>query len=285
MYLAPAKINLGLWVGPRDGNGYHPVDTVMHTVAWGDRLFISPSDHMLWESSPELPVDEENLMVRAYAWAKRRAPDLTSIHARLEKRTPVGAGLGGGSADAAAMVRWALQEAQEVLAPELVHLDVLGQDVPFLVQGGVARARGYGADLTFAPALTGSIVLVNPGFGLSTVKVYQAYDEMEPKPLGAGADATWHAILAGEMPPSEEITNELESAAFKVEPGLKDFRAWVEAVASPMGCHMSGSGATYFIIGSDPSWADWLCCEFKKRGAPWAVATDFQGPLRTREKA
>ena len=275
-YQAPAKINLGLRVGPRDATGYHPVDTVMQTVSLSDQLYIEPRDHMLWEASPNSPaLDEDNLVVRAYAWCVDMGASLPPIYGRLDKYIPVGAGLGGGSSDAAALIRWAFHNSDRLSTPDFMReTAALGKDVPFFIRGGAARAEAYGERLTPLPTMTSSgVVLANPGISLSTAAVYQAFDSVCMRDTLASLDGVHHALVEGHRVGPEDLVNDLEEAAFLVMPALKDFRGLLRGTADGAVCALSGSGPTYYIVGEDEDWAEWMAARLRNRGVPWVQPT------------
>ena len=149
---------------------------------------------------------------------------------RLEKRIPPGAGLGGGSADAAAVLRWA--GISGASPDELALAARLGADVPFCLLGGRARVRGIGEVLEPLAFEARAFTLLIPPFGVSTAAVYRAWDE-----IGAGAGA------AGR--------NHLEAAALSVEPRL---RRWRERLGRDTGREpvLAGSGSTWFVEGAFP---------------------------------
>jgi 4-diphosphocytidyl-2-C-methyl-D-erythritol kinase len=163
-----------------------------------------------------VPEGEANLVRRALAAVGRQA------HVRLEKRIPAGAGLGGGSADAAAVLRWA-----RVSDPALAC--ALGADVPFCVTGGRALVSGVGEVVEALAFEHRSFVLLTPPFGVSTAAVYGAWDS-----------------LGG---PSGQGPNDLEAPALVVEPRLA---RWREALAELTGRVpvLAGSGSTWFVEGS-----------------------------------
>lgn len=276
-YQAPAKINLGLWVGTRDESSYHPVDTVMQTLTVSDQLYLEPHDHMLWESTdPLVPMDSHNLVVRAYQWAKHRKPDLPSVYGRLEKVTWVGAGLGGGSSDAAALIRWAFAGSDQLRHHDfLVQSAQLGMDVPFFIVGGAARAQGYGEKLRAVPVLSvGGVVLANPGLSLSTAAVYRAFDAVGAyHKTSLGVDAVVQALECGDWPDAADLHNDLESAAFTVMPQLRDFRELIQSVSEGCAFALSGSGPTYYLLGRDEDWAEWMAQRLLLHGVPRVQAT------------
>jgi 4-diphosphocytidyl-2-C-methyl-D-erythritol kinase len=225
--VAPAKLTLSLRViGVRD-DGYHTLDAEMVTVDLADRLTIGPGEGLTVEALAvgglPVPADDTNLVSRALQLVGRRA----AVH--LEKRIPAGAGLGGGSADAAAVLRWAAVDDPAVAA-------TLGADVPFCVTGGRARVTGIGdglEPLPVEPLLGQAYTLVTPPFGVSTVAAYRAWDE-----------------LGG--PHAEEGGNDLEPAALAVEPRLARWRDELSA-STGRRARLAGSGSTWFVEGEFPA--------------------------------
>jgi 4-diphosphocytidyl-2-C-methyl-D-erythritol kinase len=167
-----------------------------------------------------LPVGagDDNLVRRALAAVGRTA------HVRVTKRIPAGAGLGGGSADAAAVLRWAGCDDVEVAAS-------LGADVPFCVRGGRARVTGIGDVLEPLPHVDRTFTLLTPPFGVSTPAVYRAWDD-----------------LGG---PTADGPNDLEPAALAVEPRLG---GWRDRLGDATGERpvLAGSGSTWFVEGAFP---------------------------------
>ena len=166
-----------------------------------------------------VPADDDNLVRRALRLVGR------SAQVTLTKRIPAGAGLGGGSADAAAVLRWAGLDDPEQAA-------TLGADVPFCVRGGRARVTGIGEVLEPLPFIERTFTLVTPPFGCSTPAVYRAWDD-----------------LGG---PRSTGPNDLEGAALVVAPELA---AWRDDLASATGVVpvLAGSGSTWFVEGAFPA--------------------------------
>ncbi|MCL2393913.1 MAG: 4-(cytidine 5'-diphospho)-2-C-methyl-D-erythritol kinase, partial [Acidimicrobiaceae bacterium] len=163
---APAKLTLSLRVtGVRD-DGYHLLDSEMVTIDLADSLTFAPGDGL--EVVGTAPAGPGNLVLRALRAVGRTAA------VKLVKRIPVGGGLGGGSADAAAVLRWAGCGDLEIAAG-------LGADVPFCLVGGRARVTGIGEvlePLDFAPLAGRTWTLLTPPFGVSTVAVYREWDRL-----------------------------------------------------------------------------------------------------------
>ncbi|MFY9587774.1 MAG: 4-(cytidine 5'-diphospho)-2-C-methyl-D-erythritol kinase, partial [Actinomycetota bacterium] len=150
--LAPAKINLYLWVGARRADGLHEIESVMQSVSLADELTVTPSDVVSLDVEPPgaAPEDESNLVVKAVRALGPSAPAASGASLRLVKRIPTGAGLGGGSSDAAAALvglneLWSCGLSRKAL--EKLGASV-GADVPFCVRGGTAGALGAGERLS-----------------------------------------------------------------------------------------------------------------------------------------
>lgn len=226
---ALAKLTLSLRVTGVRRDGYHLLDAEMVTVDLADTLTFSNGEGL--EVVPracccgEVPTDGSNLVMRALALVRREA------HVRLEKRIPPGAGLGGGSADAAAVLRWA-----GAIGPAALEMALeLGSDVPFcLAGGGRARVAGVGEvlePLPFEEVAGTPYTLVVPPFGVPTPAVYQAWDEMGG--------------------PVSDSFNDLEPAALRVEPRLAEWRDRLGGATGEKP-HLAGSGSTWFVKGEFP---------------------------------
>lgn len=224
---APAKLTLSLRVTGVRPDGYHLLDAEMVTLDLADELAFSEGDglEVAWlppgdarATGLAVPVDEDNLVRRALHAVNRTA------HVTLTKRIPAGGGLGGGSADAAAVLRWAGCDDLAVAAS-------LGADVPFCVRGGRARVTGIGDVLEPLPPVERTFTLLTPPFGVSTVEVYRQWDRMG----GPKADGP----------------NDLEPAALVVEPRLVTWRGRL-AEATGQAPVLAGSGSTWFVEGAFP---------------------------------
>lgn len=215
---APAKLTLSLRItGVRD-DGLHLIDAEMVTLEWADTLTITPGAGGLNADGPYaagMPLDESNLVAKALRLVNRVA----AVH--LHKSIPHGGGLGGGSSDAAAVLRWAGYS-------DVVAAAQLGADVSFCLAGGRARVSGIGEivePLDFTPL---DITLIIPPLGVSTPAVYRAWDE-----------------LGG---PRASGVNDLELAALLVEPRLAEWRDRIHEAAG-VAPTLAGSGATWFLVG------------------------------------
>lgn len=258
--LAPAKINLHLRVGPRRQDGFHPLLSWMTTVGLFDtltfsRLAAGPQvlPVTLRCDMPGLPCDERNLVVRiASALRNEWGADLPPVQIDLEKRIPVGAGLGGGSSDGAyalmALNRlWRTGRAADVLSAFAARF---GSDLSFFVHGPSSVCKGRGEIV--APVARPSArwaVLVLPRLSMPTPDVYRRFDQMN---LGRDEDVEnepdwnrWTTLASEELLP--RLVNDLEPPAFIIAPALGELRATVERILGrPV--RMSGSGSSLFTL-------------------------------------
>ena len=217
--LAPAKLTRSLKVTGRRPDGLHTIDAEMVTVDLADELTFTSGDGLeLVGAGPDVPTGADNLVARALVAVDRRA------HVRIEKRIPSGAGLGGGSADAAAVLRWAG-------CAELAVAARLGADVPFCLVGGRARVRGIGDEVEPLDPLALTFTLLTPPVHCDTAAVYRAWDDLGG-PTGPGA-------------------NDLEPAALAVAPELARWRDRLHEATGQVPV-LAGSGSTWFVEGAHP---------------------------------
>lgn len=224
--VAPAKLTLSLRItGVRD-DGYHLIDAEMVTLELADTLEIDPTGRGLSADGPfaaGVPLDESNLVAKALRLAGREA------HVHVHKAIPHGGGLGGGSADAAAVLRWA---GHGTGPAELAVAARLGADIAFCLVGGRARVSGIGEVIEPLPPVALDVTLVIPPLAVSTPAAYRAWDE-----------------LGG---PRADGPNDLEPAAIAVVPELA---TWRDRIADRCGASpvLAGSGATWFVLGHHES--------------------------------
>jgi 4-diphosphocytidyl-2-C-methyl-D-erythritol kinase len=238
---APAKVNLALHVRARLPDGYHALETLFAFTRFGDTLAAEPAaDWSLAVAGPFAGLagpQQDNLVLRAahaFAAATGR-PERWRFH--LTKRIPVAAGLGGGSADAAATLRLLNRLTRAGLSQgELERLArPLGADVPACIRSTTLRGEGRGEQLLPAPSLAGTpILLVNPLVPVPTAAVFRAWDGVDRGPLGHDPAAA---------------RNDLEAPAIQLAPVIADVLAWLAAQPGATLVRMSGSGATCLALG------------------------------------
>ena len=218
--VAPAKLTVSLRVTGVRADGYHLIDAEMVSLDLVDVLSVDAAgDELMVETGGELrPGQPDDLVRRALESVGRSASVV------LHKRIPAGAGLGGGSSDAAAVLRWAG-------VTSLDHAVRLGADVPFCLRGGRARVAGIGEVVEPLPFIPRTFTLWTPPIHCSTPVVYRTWDE-----------------LGG---PVGEAGNDLEPAALAAFPALAEYR---DELAELTGSRprLAGSGSTWFVEGAFP---------------------------------
>ena len=281
---SPCKVNLILNILGRRPDGFHELETVMMPVPLTDVLEFRrrPSGLSLTCNHPELPVDGGNLVFRAAEQFLAVAGISEGAAIRLEKRLPLAAGLGGGSANAAVTLR-ALNEifGQPLAHERLVALAAgLGSDVPFFLQEGPALATGRGEQVeSLEPfsALRGcGLLLVHPGFGVPTAWAYRTlagYPEAVTGRRGRAAQWVATARSGDRLGACRGLYNSLEAPVLPKYPLLKVFQDFFQEQGA-LGVLMSGSGSSTFAITSDGSTAEAIRERFIARfGATCWLAT------------
>lgn len=245
---ACAKINLTLDVGGLRSDGYHEVASVMQTISLADTLLLSKAMAGITVSCdmPGVPVDEGNLAYQALALLVPQLPG--GVNLEIKKRIPLAAGLGGGSSDAAAALKGAsILYNLDLSEPELLAAAArVGSDVPFFLLGGTVLAKGRGEVVTRLPSLPVFwLVLVKPGFGVSTAEVYHRYRQ------GKDEEHTSRFLEALESGSSEEMLsalgNHLESITFAFHPELAAIKKRLLDLGA-MQALLAGSGPTVYGI-------------------------------------
>ncbi len=253
---APAKVNLYLHVHGRRADGYHLLDSLAVFAGIGDRVEVWPADTLSIETdgehAAELPGGEDNLVLRAARRLGAAAGCRAGARIRLVKALPVAAGIGGGSADAAAALRalaelWRLP-GDAAIPPQLAI--ELGADVPVCLAGRPTQMSGIGETLRPAPPLPPfHLVLANPGKPLSTAEVFGRFAAGDGAAAPAGrpgaldrapADAAALAALLAER------DNDLEAPARSLLPEVGEVLARLARAPGCLLARMSGSGATCF---------------------------------------
>ena len=256
---AYAKINLALHVRERMADGYHRIETVFAFAEDGDVLSVEEGEGLelgvVGPFAPALQTDADNLVLKAARALAERFDVRRGARLTLDKRLPVAAGIGGGSADAAAALRllnrwWGLDADQAAL---LEIARTLGADVPACLLSRTLRGEVRGDDLQPLDdaGLAGTaLLLVNPGVPLATADVFRAWDGKDRGPLG-----DWR-----------EGRNDLEAPAIRLVPEIAETLA---ALAGAEVARMSGSGATCFGLYADAAARDSAAAEIAAAHPRW----------------
>jgi len=270
--IAPAKINLAFFAGPKRPDGYHDVVSVYQALDLFEKVSVEPASEWVVEvvgarlkESARIPSDKTNLVVKA-ALALASHAGISKPQAMrfvIEKQVPPAAGVAGGSADAAASLialnkAWTLDLSREELA---VVGSKVGADVPFALLGGTALGVGTGAELSVLPAFPEShVLLVFSTPGLATADVFGEFDRLQP--LGDLVDAATVRERYLSDPAVIIGSNSLDSAAFSLRgdlPGIAetipDYRA-----------HLSGSGPTLYLLSDSRSQVENWARSFSELG-------------------
>jgi 4-diphosphocytidyl-2-C-methyl-D-erythritol kinase len=301
---APAKVNLCLLIGPRRPDGYHDLFSVFAPVDLSDRmeftLGLGPTGGVATQGQIGLAcagideggAGEGNLAVKALRSVESLVGRSISGAISIEKRIPVGAGMGGGSSDAAA----ALRAAARLLETEGgIHLDKarlhdlarsLGADVPFFLEGGSAVAKGIGDILEPVAIPPVPLVLLLPEEHLGTKEVYAEFDRLAGQRVVpetdagfaarcAEAEAVWKGLAVAWGDPkggglnavdvAQSLQNDLEAPSFALVAGLSD-RKQALLDAGALGALMSGSGPTMFGVCRSEELADAVCGRLTEAG-------------------
>jgi len=243
---APAKINLTLNVLGKRQDGYHELETVMQQISLKDRITLCPGGEgiRIISSSAGIPGDEANLAWQAARLMFEEFSIAAGLQIYIEKNIPVGAGLAGGSTDAAAVIKgidrlWSLNLTTERMCALGLEL---GSDVPFCLVGGTALARGRGEILTVLPdGPCLDMVLVKPDFQLSTAEIYRNFrrDQVKSLPDNRAFLEAWHRCDM--MALAAQMKNVLESVSIPRCPEVAVIKQKLDDCQA-LASLMSGSG-------------------------------------------
>jgi 4-diphosphocytidyl-2-C-methyl-D-erythritol kinase len=295
---APAKVNLGLRIVGRRADGYHLIESLFVPIDLCDELTLEVRElaggeptrleFELLESSgaglpSTAPADAENLAARAAREFALASGLSLAIGIRLRKRIPVGAGLGGGSSDAGAVLRGLTRLHPDALSEDQVHSIALGlgADVPFFLDPRPATVSGIGERVEPAAGVPElALVLANPGVSLATAAVYAEYDRLAgaltaprsrstlPPLAGPDKDAGSSECFARRLGDGR-LQNDLEAAAVRLCPEIRSVGDGLEAVGA-LAVGMSGSGATSFGVFPDHESARTALSEAAFEPGVWA---------------
>ena len=244
---SPAKVNLYLKMTGRRSDGYHLLDTLFHRISLSDTLTLTRrASDFSFSSNADLPEREGNLLFKAYGELQKKFPSLGGVHAKLVKRIPIGAGLGGGSSNAAFFLLGMIQLYRlRISKQELMKMGLrIGADVPFfLLQKKQARARGIGEQLASANCRKKRrFLLITDPKPLSTVSVYKHFCQKG------------YAFSKKSTALSNQLVNDLQAPAVDLRPSIQKTLNMLTALGAE-GVLMSGSGPTVFAVSDFPSQA------------------------------
>ncbi len=274
---APGKINPVLRVGPRDESGYHELFTLFHAVDLWERVSVTNAERFSVTAEGDFPLDHvpfdaSNIVIQAGVALAAAIGHDGAAACHIHKSIPVGGGMGGGSADAAAALV-ALNELWGNKADSSTLHTIaasLGADVPFALVGGSALGRGNGSDLTPVPSGEFSWVLLPSDHHLSTPEVYGHFDaltggDVEALPTELPADLLQALRVGDAQTLGEFMENDLGSMAADLYPrlvtGLMDSQ-----MGGALGAIVSGSGPTLVALARDADHQEELVAALQEKG-------------------
>ncbi len=251
---AHAKINLYLNVIGKREDGYHNLETVFHSIGLYDEVILrerSGEGITLYCDHPDVPSDSRNLAYRAAQSINDVVDGFGGLEIKIHKQIPVAAGLAGGSANAAAVL-YGVNELFALGLSEDTLMEIaaqLGADVPFCLHGGAAFGTGKGNILTPLPALSEvSLVLINPGFAISTAEIFKNLDIILTKPKKESIIIKTCIEKGDLVGIGENLYNLLEVPVFSKHPELAVLKTQLSTQAGCQGVLLSGTGATMFAL-------------------------------------
>ena len=256
---APAKINLFLEILGKRQDGYHEIETVMQEVSLFDYLYIENYDKgvAFTCSNPKLAIGEENLVVKAVRLMQKETGTAKGVKIHLEKKIPIGAGLGGGSSDAVATL-FGLNRLWQIGYDEKQLMSLagkLGSDTPFFVIGNTAICKGRGEVVTPYPLnVKYNYIVIYPGFEVSTAMVFKNFKISLTKNL---KDVSFFLQKLESGSPQElghSLHNRLEDVVFRLYPDLEKIKKTLTTFGF-CGTLLSGSGSALYGLckeGMDP---------------------------------
>ncbi len=294
---SPAKVNLYLNILSKRADGYHELENVIIPLDFGDQITLQlrKTSTVLECDNPNLPTDDSNLALRAAKLLAQTFAVEKGVKISLQKRIPLAAGLAGGSSNAAAVLKslnrlWVVDAPREKLEELAARL---GSDVNFFLSGGAAICRGRGERVEpIACELSGAVLLVNPGFGISTRWAYENWATAAqagtpvPPATAAGAGLTrkppevsllLRALETGDLTGvGRALFNSLEAPCLGKFPVLQLLRDALVSLGAA-GALMSGSGATVFGLYADVGKAEEAAQQVREQFGPtlWTQVARF----------
>ncbi len=271
---APAKLNLALELLGRRDDGYHEVDTVMTTISLGDRITVREAGQLQVQLSGDFAAEidpTDDLCGRAARVLAATVDREPAVAIEVVKRIPSPAGLGGGSSDAAAVLRglnrlWGLDWSTERLAAVGAQI---GSDVPFFVHGGVARCTGRGESVEPLPDLREQRALVLlPPVPSEPGKTQRRYQALHAHDFSSGERSRRLSmrIARGAPPPTGDLRNGFEAVVERTEPELVAHYATYTQVGAPR-LHLCGSGPAVYLFVRESAKLARLRRDFEQVGA------------------
>lgn len=270
-----AKINLTLSVGQKRNDGYHDIDSVMHSISLCDEITLTEATEISFAvKRGTAPEGKDNLMWAAAELFFKETGFSGGVHMELMKQIPSEAGMGGGSSDAAAVLRGLNQMTGSVLSlSELAALGArLGADVPFCVAGGCCRCEGIGEILTPIEGWDSlPLVIVRPPISISTAKAYGILDGIFCRNPDTAEDCIQALRNKDRTALLASLSNDFEDVLFKAEPVLGETFSYLSSLCKK--AMMTGSGSAFFLMVENEVQQRKLAAKIKEERPQWYVGT------------
>ena len=272
---AYAKINLTLSVGEKREDGYHEIDSVMHSISLCDEVTLTEAGGLSLSIKEGLaPGGKANLMWDAAELFFRETGFSGGVHMELVKQIPSEAGMGGGSSDAAAVLRGLNRmTGQQLSLAALAEMGArLGADVPFCVAGGCRRCEGIGEKLTPLAGWAGlPLVIVRPDVSISTGKAYGLLDVCPRRRAGTAESCIKALKNKDRAALMASLSNDFEDVLFKAEPVLGETFSYLSSLCKKT--MMTGSGSAFFLMVENEVQQRKLAAKIKEERPQWYVGT------------
>ncbi|MES2476861.1 MAG: 4-(cytidine 5'-diphospho)-2-C-methyl-D-erythritol kinase [Verrucomicrobiota bacterium] len=241
---APAKLNLSLRVVTKREDGFHDIDTLMVKLpGLADTLDFSQASEFCFRcDAPDMPIDADNLVVKAVRAFEKASGTPCACAITLHKRIPHGAGLAGGSSDAATTLLGINRLSGFPLGVEAIHeiAASLGSDIPFFLTAGAARCTGRGEKIQPIPPLSAlPVLLLKPSFAVATPDAYRRWQGSSEIP-----GIRYKSQRVGDI----QLVNDLERPVFQKHRFLAELKEWLLQRRETAAALMSGSGSTVFAV-------------------------------------
>lgn len=274
---AYGKINLTLSVGEKREDGYHDIDSVMHSISLHDEITLEKADVLSLDiRSGDAPAGMDNLMMKAASLFLKEKGIKGGVRMTLRKSIPSEAGMGGGSSDAAAVLRGLsrLYETEDTLDMLAAMGAKLGADVPFCVMGGACRCEGIGERLTRISGWDGlPLLIIRPDTSVSTAYAYHRLDERKVRKDNRTEDCIRALQSRDRTLLAASLVNDFEAVLIPSEKKLKETVFLLSRYARPF--RMTGSGSAFFMILDNEEEGETIRKEILSRHPHWFAEITF----------
>ncbi len=248
-----AKVNLGLYIREKRKDGFHSIESIFQTISLKDTLYfkLEGTEIKITSNNPNLPDGPANLIHKAASIFINKKNKNLGVKIKVDKKIPIGSGLGGGSSNAAVTLLTLNRMLNYPKKTEelMKHAESLGSDVPFFMKGGTALVSGRGEKIEWVKDIpTLNFLLITPSFAISSKDAYDWWDNKEKQDLtNEDLSLILHRIQEGEKEILSKLRNSFQGIIFEKYPRLEDIMKKLNRL-NPINVMLSGSGPTVFAI-------------------------------------